>query len=71
MRTMEDLHLIDLGKLQLKSKDGFSKAYAIVIASGLAAYLTKFLTIQPSDWPCQFYCRQLIYKSFFYLNIYI
>ncbi len=55
MRTMDDL--------QLKSKDGFSKAYDLVVASGLAAYLKKFVIIQPGDWPCQFYCRQLIYES--------
>ena len=35
----------------------------IVVASGLAAYLKKFVIIQPGDWPCQFYCRQLIYES--------
>ena len=63
MRTMDDLHLIDFVELQLKSKDGFSKAYDLVVASGLAAYLKKFVIIQPGDWPCQFYCRQLIYES--------
>lgn len=63
MRTMDDLHLIDLVELQLKSKDGFSKAYDIVVASGLADYLKKFVVIQPGDWPCQFYWRQLIYGS--------
>ena len=63
MRTMDDLHLIDFVELQLKSKDGFSKAYDIVMASGLAPYLKKFVIIQPGDWPCQFYCRQLIYES--------
>ena len=63
MRTMDDLHLIDFIELQLKSKDGFSKAYDIVMASGLAPYLKKFVIIQPGDWPCQFYCRQLIYES--------
>ena len=63
MRTMDDLHLIDFVELQLKTKDGFSKAYDIVMASGLAPYLKKFVIIQPGDWPCQFYSRQLIYES--------
>ena len=63
MRTMDDLHLIDFVELQLKSKDGFSQAYDTVVASGLADYLKKFVIIQPGDWPCQFYCRQLIYES--------
>ena len=31
-------------------------------SSGLAAYLKKFIVIQPGDWPCQFYCRQLVYE---------
>ena len=62
MRTMEDLHLIDFVELQLKSKDGLAKAYEIALSSGLAAYLQKFMVIQPGDWPCQFYCRQLVYE---------
>ncbi|CAB3998876.1 Hypothetical predicted protein [Paramuricea clavata] len=60
---MEDLHLIDFVELELKSKGGFSKAYDIAMSSGLEKYLTKFLVIQPGDWPCQFYCRQLVYQS--------
>ncbi|XP_028410469.1 uncharacterized protein LOC114533084 [Dendronephthya gigantea] len=63
MRTMDDLHLIDFVELQLKSKDGFSQAYKIAMPSGLSAYLKKFIIIQPGDWPCQFYCRQLVYES--------
>ena len=38
MKTMEDLHLID-----------FSKAYEVALSSGLAAYLQKFILIQPGD----------------------
>ena len=63
MRTMEDLHLIDFVELELKSKGGFSKAYDIAMSSCLETYLKKFLVIQPGDWPCQFYCRQLVYQS--------
>ena len=63
MRTMDDLHLIDFVELQLKSKDGFSQTCNIVMSSGLAAYLKKFIIIQPGDWPCQFYCRLLVYES--------
>ena len=62
MRTMEDLYLTDFVELQLKSKDGFSKAYKVALSSGLAAYSQKFIVIQPGDWPCQFYCRQLVYE---------
>ena len=31
--------------------------------TGLAAYLKKFTVFQPGDWPCQFYCGQIMYKS--------
>ena len=31
--------------------------------TSLAAYLKKFIVFQPGDWPCQFYGRQIIYKS--------
>ena len=24
-------------------------------------YMRKLVAIQPGDWPCQFYCRQIIY----------
>ena len=33
-------------------------------SSGLETYLKKFLVIQPGEWPCQFYCSQLVYQSF-------
>lgn len=29
--------------------------------AGLGDYMQKFVLIQPGDWPCQFYCRQIIY----------
>ena len=63
MRTMEDLYLFDFVELQLKSQVGFAKAYDIALSSGLESYLKQFLVIQPGDWPCQFFCRQLVYKS--------
>ena len=45
MKTMEDLHLIDFVELQLKSKEGFSKAYDKDLSSGLETYLRKFVVI--------------------------
>lgn len=63
MRKMEDLHLIDFVELRLKCKNDFEAAYDIVLGSGLAEYIKKFVLIQPGDWPCQFYCRQIIYSS--------
>ena len=63
MRKMDDLHLLDFVELRLKSKGDFNTAYDVAMHTGLAAYLKKFIVFQPEDWPCQFYCRQIIYES--------
>ena len=63
MRTMENLHLVNFFELQLKSKEGFAAAIDIAMGSGLKQYLKKFVVVQPGDWPCQFYCRQIIYDQ--------
>ena len=39
MRTMEDLHLVNLVELQLKSKEGFAAGYDRALAGSLAEYL--------------------------------
>ena len=62
MRKMDDLHLVDFVELQLKSKEDFNTAYDIALSAGLDDYAKKFIIFQPGDWPCQFYCRQIIYK---------
>ena len=38
--------------------------YDIVLSTGLAKYMQKFVLLQPGDWPCQFYCCQIIYQCF-------
>ena len=58
---MDNLHLADFVELQLKSRNDFDAAYDIVMNAGLGDYMQKFVLIQPGDWPCQFYCRQIIY----------
>ena len=60
---MDDLHLLDFIELRLKSKADFDAAYDVIMSTGLAAYMKKFLVFQPGDWPCQFYSRQIIYES--------
>ena len=62
MRKMDNLHLLDFVELRLKSIHDFEAAYDIVLSTGLAAYMRKFVLLQPGDWPCQFYCRQIIYQ---------
>ncbi|KAL9975508.1 hypothetical protein ACROYT_G012677 [Oculina patagonica] len=61
---MDDLHLLDFIELRLKSKEDFDIAYDVVMNTGLAAYMRKFIVFQPGDWPCQFYCRQNAYETF-------
>ena len=63
MRTMENLPLANFLELQLKTKEGFAAAIDISLGSGLKQCLKKFVVVQPGDWPCQFYCRQLIYDQ--------
>ena len=62
MRKMDDLHLVDFVELQLKSKEDFNAAYDIALSAGLGDYAKKFIIFQPGDWPCQFFCRQIIYQ---------
>ena len=63
MGKMDDLHLLDFVELRLKSKGDFDTAYDVAMHTGLAAQSKKFIVFQPGDWPCQFYCRQIIYES--------
>ena len=58
---MDDLHLADFVELQLKSKHNFNAVYDVALSAGMGDYMTKFVSIQPGNWPCQFYCRQIIY----------
>ena len=60
VRKMDDLHLVDFVELQLKSKEDFDTAYDIALSAGLGDYAKKFIIFQPGDWPCQFFCRQII-----------
>ena len=33
-----------------------------MFSAGLGDYMRKFVVIQPGDWPCQFYCRLIVYQ---------
>ena len=57
MRKMDDLHLVNFVELQLKSKEDFNTAYYIGLSPGLGDYAKR-----PGDWPCQFYCSQIIHQ---------
>ena len=61
VRKMDNLHLVvESAELRLKSINDFEATYDIVLSTGLAKYMQKFVFLQPGDWPCQFYCRQII-----------
>lgn len=56
MRKMDNVHLVNFVELTLKGKNAFEKAYDIAMATDLKSYAKK-------DWPCQFYCRQVVYQQ--------
>ena len=62
MRKMDDVYLINFIELVLKGKDPCEVAYDAAMSTHLKAYAKKFVVPQPGDWPCQFYCRQVIYQ---------
>ena len=53
MRKMDDLHLVNFVELQ----QDFNTAYYIALNPGLGDYAKR-----PGEWPCQFYCSQIIYQ---------
>jgi hypothetical protein len=55
--------LVNFVELTLKGKNAFETAYDIAMATDLKSYAKKFVVIQPGDWPCQFYCRQVVYQQ--------
>ena len=63
MRKMDNVHLVNFVELTLKGKNAFETAYDIAMATDLKSYAKKFVVIQPGDWPCQFYCRQVVYQQ--------
>jgi hypothetical protein len=60
---MDDVHLVDFIELELKGKEPFGIAYDVALATGLKSYLKKFVVLQPGDWPCQLFGRQLVYEN--------
>ena len=49
-------------ELQLKSKENFKQAFDIVLHTNLKLCMEKVILLQPGDWPCQFFSRQLVYE---------
>ena len=59
MRRMDDLLFVDFVELSLKSKQDFTKAMDIILGTGLKIDMEKFVFLQPGDWPCQFFSRNI------------
>ena len=49
---MDDLHLLDLREMRLKSKGDFDIAYSAVMGISLDAYLQKLIVFKPGVWLC-------------------
>ena len=47
----------------LKFKEDFNAAYDLALSAGLGDLEKKFIIFQPGDWPCQFFCRQIIFQN--------
>ena len=60
MQKMDNVNLVNFTELTLKGKRSFEVAYDIAMETNLKAYAKKYVVIQPGDWPCQFYCRQIV-----------
>ena len=50
-RKMDNLHLVEFVELSLKSMNDFEAAYDIVLSTGLANYMQKFVLLHSGDWP--------------------
>ena len=34
-----------------------------ILGTGLKTYMEKFVLLQPGDWPCQFFSRNIVYEQ--------
>ena len=60
MRCMDKTKLVDSLYLPLKSYNDVLTAFNHMLANGLEDYLNHYAAPFPSDWPMQFFMRQLI-----------
>ena len=63
LRSMENLYLLEMKELPLKSFTNFKTALTWICESKMKIYLNKFVLIMPGDWPAQYYLRQVVYSS--------
>ena len=54
----------------MQSKEDFRAVYDVVMGTGLADYMNKFVVVQLGDPPCHFYSRQNNYSCLKKFNIY-
>ena len=60
---MDNVKLLEMKELPLKSLKNLETALSWVTKSSLKQYMQKYLVLVPGDWPAQFYIRKAVYKS--------
>lgn len=60
---MDNIKLVESLKLPLKSYNDLLTAFKHMLANGLEDYINHFVAPFPSDWPMQFFMRQLVYNT--------
>ena len=63
MQRMDNIKLVDSLNLPLKSYNDVLTAFNHMLANGLEDYLNHYAAPFPSDWPMQFFMRQVIYNT--------
>lgn len=61
----ENLYLLEMKELPLKSLENFRSALNWITESRLKYYMKKHAVFTPGDWPAQFYIRQAVYRSLY------
>ena len=63
MRCMEDVHLLYFAEMRLKSKADFAAAIDRAPENeDLQEYCSRYVVLQPGDYPAQFFSRQVVYE---------
>ena len=65
IRGMENLHLLEIKELPLKSLENFKSALNCITNRRLKGYVRTYVVLMPGDWPAQFYIQQAVYRSLY------
>ena len=62
LRSFKDVYLVDFLKLPLKSMKDYNDAFDVVLQTTVREYLSNYVLLMPTDWPGQFFPRQIVYQ---------